>query len=82
MDLSNAPAKTAPYAWETTANADLPKSVDWRNMDGVNYLSWSKNQHVPQYCGSCWAQAATSTIADRFNILNGIKTTTPVGLDA
>lgn len=74
--------KTIPHAWDIYAAADLPAVVDWRDMDGKNYLSWNKNQHVPRYCGSCWAQGSTSAIADRFNILNGVKSASPVALDA
>ena len=48
---------------------DIPESYDFRNVDGVNYATWDKNQHIPVYCGSCWAQAATSVLSDRMNLM-------------
>merc|ERR1712233_40332 len=45
-----------------------PPSFHWGEVAGVNYLTQTKNQHIPQYCGSCWAQAATSSLSDRIKI--------------
>lgn len=70
------------HSWEELGENDVPENVDWRDVDGVNYLSWNKNQHIPVYCGSCWAQGTTSALADRFNIMLKDKSPTPVALDA
>eukprot|EP01083_Nonionella_stella_P038240 104050_1 len=51
--------------------AEIPDSIDWRNHDDRNYMSWTRNQHIPYYCGSCWAFAATNSLAARIMISRG-----------
>lgn len=50
--------------------AELPASLDYRT-EGL--LTSDLNQHIPVYCGSCWAHAAFSSIADRLKIKSGGK---------
>uniref|UniRef100_M4B4D7 Peptidase C1A papain C-terminal domain-containing protein n=1 Tax=Hyaloperonospora arabidopsidis (strain Emoy2) TaxID=559515 RepID=M4B4D7_HYAAE len=45
----------------------LPKHLDWCER-GFCVPSW--NQHVPQYCGSCYAHGAMSSAQDRIKLLN------------
>jgi cathepsin X len=61
---------TGPRAHELIRVADLPANHDWRNVNGTNFLTESRNQHIPQYCGSCWAFGTLSSLNDRLKIAN------------
>jgi cathepsin X len=47
---------------------ELPDSFSWGDVNGSSYLTRSLNQHIPQYCGSCWAHASMSSLGDRIKI--------------
>merc|ERR1712046_427902 len=51
----------------------LPDNFSWTNVDGVTYVTKSLNQHIPQYCGSCWAHGAISALGDRVKIARGAQ---------
>ena len=50
-----------------------PDHFNWCDKDGVNYCTMSRNQHIPQYCGACWAHGAISALSDRLKIARGAK---------
>jgi cathepsin X len=56
----------SPLPQDYIMTEDLPISWDWRHLQTTDL-----NQHIPQYCGSCWAHASVSTIADRIKIGSG-----------
>ena len=47
---------------------DLPLNFDWRSVNGTNYASHVITQQSPNVCGSCWAEAATGALSDRYII--------------
>jgi len=51
-----------------TRENELPRNFDWRNVDGVNYVTVDLNQHAPVYCGSCWLHGSISSLNDRLKI--------------
>jgi C1A family cysteine protease len=56
---------------KTSAQSLLPKTFDWRNRHGKNWITSIKNQH-PDFdifgCGSCWAFAGAGTVEAIANI--------------
>jgi cathepsin X len=54
----------------------LPDNFHWGNINGVSYLTRLLNQHLPQYCGSCWAHGALSSLADRIKIARHMTNST------
>jgi cathepsin X len=60
---------TSPLPHTYLKPSDIPTEFTWANVNGTNFLTFSRNQHIPVYCGSCWAHGTTSALGDRLNIL-------------
>merc|ERR1719335_1120226 len=55
----------SPLPHETLKSQELPEAFSWGDK---NLLTMSRNQHIPQYCGSCWAHGSISALGDRIKI--------------
>lgn len=61
------------HKWDLPRTSKLPKSHDWENFNGQNFLSQIRNQFNPNSCGSCWAQAIASALSDRIAVKRSNK---------
>ena len=47
-DLQSEKLEGHVHAHQQLVVADLPANWDWRNINGTNFLTESRNQHIPQ----------------------------------
>merc|ERR1711939_598909 len=59
----------SPLPQDIIPTSALPANFSWCDKDGVNYCTKSLNQHIPQYCGSCWPHGSVSALGDRIKIM-------------
>ncbi|QDZ23427.1 papain cysteine proteinase [Chloropicon primus] len=67
-DFKNGEKIIRPRPQELMSVTDVPTNFFWGNVNGTNFLTETRNQHIPQYCGSCWAMGTTSSLSDRIKI--------------
>jgi cathepsin X len=63
----------SPLPSDYLRDSDLPQTWDWRNVNGTYFAGRVLNQKNPHVCGSCWAQAATGALTDRYIIATNGK---------
>lgn len=65
-------AKIPPYGMEDPVASweveELPQQFDWSSVAGKSYLVGSWNQHIPKYCGSCFAHGTLMSLNDRIKV--------------
>lgn len=59
----------SPLPHTVIPKSSIPASYDPRNISGVDFTTMNRNQHIPGYCGSCWAHATTSALSDRIKLV-------------
>lgn len=65
MSLSPRPSPAVATPQQKARASLLPKSFDWRNVSGINYVSPVRNQGS---CGSCYAFASMANLESKVRI--------------
>eukprot|EP00921_Rhytidocystis_pertsovi_P001033 GHVQ01001772.1.p1 GENE.GHVQ01001772.1~~GHVQ01001772.1.p1 ORF type:complete len:392 (+),score=47.50 GHVQ01001772.1:2191-3366(+) len=63
----------SPLPGDVLSPSDIPEEFDWRNVNGINFVTRDIQEHLPTYCGSCWAHGAVSTVSDRIKIMRNAQ---------
>ena len=66
-------SQSSPPKPAQTEISSLPKSLDWRNYQGINYLTSFKPKALISKCNASWAILVASTLSDRLKILRSGK---------
>lgn len=76
--LTKAEVESRGFVWKGNSSAqsshdnlaatEYPAEFSWCDHNGTNFCTMMLNQHIPQYCGSCWAHGAISALQDRIKI--------------
>ncbi|QDZ20798.1 papain cysteine protease [Chloropicon primus] len=48
--------------------SEVPESLDWRDVNGISFVTKVGNQMLPRGCGSCWAFSTAGSVSDRIKI--------------
>ena len=66
---THAPSHSPPPAVRRQHTTQTNKSFNWCALtNGSSWCTASWNQHIPKYCGSCWAHATLSMLQDRLKV--------------
>jgi cathepsin X len=50
-------------------HTEVPREWRWDTSPDKNLLTYVRNQHIPEYCGACWAFAVSGAMSDRIKIM-------------
>lgn len=82
LNTTGAHVANIPGAQRLLKLQNLPPNFDWRNVQSHtfyqklmpgNYCVPVRNQHIPQYCGSCFVFASVQSLSDRFTIMKSLQ---------